>query len=786
MGSAPTPQPRRHFARAQVESSRRAARPLRTGRSGLVRLARLGLTITVLALVGVGAEFWALAGGHEPALSHQYSTPAGALAPGAWSWPTTEGAPIAIRESSYRLSLERKDGIVTVLGPQGASLFSFPLTALIGRARIPEGAHFVATTTGSRLDLYTFSGGGMLLERALVQAHPGYFTLSFEARRGRDRFAAPTFLYNGSRGLPLSFLSHAFSPDPVSPSLQPTPTTYLGVHHPFHTAPFAPPPFQLSFKTGANWTGAGLVQVPDATVMALTRQGGIYVNYPLARLASIRDQGAGGRVAPPAGVPEAPDGGTWLGFPSLVFTFGATPAMTLLSYHLALQQMGEAPLPPGAGHPPRWWSWPMVDTWGQQLVVGAARTSRKYTAAWVEQFVNTWRQRFGVRHFTVILDSQWQARLGFATPSARFGGATGMRQLIERLHAEGLKVVLWWPLWKQQSPTGRRTLLDPTAPAFPKLITSQMNELLGSGPADLGADGLKLDWGFLIPPPTAERISRPQLGIGAALLLRYMRLLSGSAWQANPGALIDASAVAPQFGGTEDTLRLYDAARASTWSYRAAIVSAVDPDRLIDGDGWHLDRSQAVAHTVESAVFGIPAMYYATRWSGGTRIPKSLARALGSVLSLGQQRGQGGAARLEARGRWTYEIGGRVTATTLAGSTALAVYHYSRRGRLTGATVVSALTTRVQIPPLGREVPERAADPGGGPVRYRRLGAVLQFTARAGDRYVVTFGPRARGGNRGRRWDGLSLASRSDRDGSGAVSDRPALWRPWPSPPAQT
>ncbi|MHB1502246.1 MAG: hypothetical protein ACYCYK_14125, partial [Candidatus Dormibacteria bacterium] len=559
-----------------------------------------------------------------------------------------------------------------------------------------------------------------------------------------DHLGRPTFLWNGTTGLPPAFVAHAFSPDPMSPSLLPTPTTFLGVHPPFHTAPFAPPPFELSFRQGEGWSGIGLLQVPDATLMELTPEGGIYLNYPLATLMSIRDQGAGGRVVWPKAVPGEPASGTWLGFPSLVFTFGASPALTLLAYHAALRQMGEAPTAPGLSRPPDWWSWPMVDTWGQQLVVGAARTSPKYTAAWVANFVRQWRRQFGVDHFTVILDAQWQARLGYPTPSARFGGLSGMRHLIQRLHSQGLKVLLWWPLWKQQSVTGRRSLVDPTTTAFPSLISSQMTELVGSGPRDLGANGLKLDWGFLVPSPSLERVSRPQMGLGADLLLRYMTLLSRAAWKANPRALIDGSAVAPQFGGTEDTLRLYDAASASTWSYRAFIVSAVDPGSLIDGDGWHLNQSQAVAHLVQSAVFGTPAMYYATRWSGGDIITRPVARALGSVLALAQQRGRGGQAKLLADGQWTYQIKGRLTASTLDGSHALAVYGYSSSDRLTRATVVSAVTTAVRIASVGRAVPRGVADPGGGRVRYRRQGAILEFAALAGDRYVVSFSTAAR------------------------------------------
>ncbi|MDA8331395.1 MAG: hypothetical protein M0027_09365 [Candidatus Dormibacteraeota bacterium] len=703
------------------------------------RWARVGLLVTLLFAAVLGGEAWAGGQAQQPDLDHQYSSPTLPLAANVWAWPTTPGAPLALREPGYRLGLNRGSGVLSVSAP-GVS-YSFPLVALVGRTQLPTGAHFVATTAGAELDLYIFNRSGRVLERAKVLPRADFFTITFSAEMGPDRFAGATFLSDGRTGLPRSFLTHAFSPDPFSPSLQPTPTTFLGVHHPFHTAPFAPPPFDLEFRSGAGWAGIGLVQVPDATALTLTKDGAISVNYPLSTLASIKDEGNGGRVSPPATVPQGSATGTWLGFPSLVLTFGRTASANLLSYHGALSQMGEAPVASNAGQRPSWWAWPMVDTWGQQLVSHAARTSPAYTARWVANFVNTWKRRFGIEHFTVIIDAQWQARLGYATPSSRFGGVAGMRELIQQLHSQGLKVMLWWPLWKQVSSTGKRSLVDPTATSFRSQIARQMSELLGTGPGDLGANGLKLDWGFLVPPPTAEHLSRPQLGVGAALLLRYMRLLSQSAWRANPAALIDASAVAPQFGGTEDTLRLYDAAQASTWSYRAAIVSAVDPTSLIDGDGWRLDRSQAVAHIVQSAVFGIPAMYYATRWAGGTSISPALARSLGSVLALGQARGDRGRAQLLASGQWTYEVGNRLVAATLDNSRALAVFTYGPQGNLSRATVVSALTSSLQISPIGDAVPTSVEINRGARVHFLRSPDALRFTAQAGQRYVIHFTP---------------------------------------------
>ena len=715
-----------------------SARPSRGARRWQGRRGRLAVAAMLALAIAAGSE-WAIAkpSTQPTAVSSEYTNLATEAVGGTWSWPTgeTNSDPLALRESAYTLELVRTTGMLTVQAPTGT--FSFPLTALVGRATLPQGTYFVATTDGSELSLYAFDRQGLLLEKARRLAHPDFFTIDFSARLGSDPFAGATFFSNGPVGLPQTFLHNAFSPDPVSASLSPTPTTFLGVHAPLPTAPFAPPPFDLQFRTGSGWAGFGLVQVPNATALALTDRGAVSVNYPLSLLAQIKDQGAGGRVSPPAGVPGQPGNGTWLGFPAFVVTVADTTSQGLAAYHDALAHLGEAPVAAPPGRRPAWWSQPMVDTWGQQLVTRASRDSPKFTAAWVRSFVASWRQQFGIDHFTLVIDAQWQAKLGHTTPSSRFGGVAGMRLLIQELHAQGVKVMLWWPLWKNQTVPGRHVPVDPTAPGFQAQISRQMTELLGTGPRDLGADGLKLDWGFLVPPPSQEHLSRPQLGIGAALLLRYMTDLSRAAWKANPGAVVDGSAVAPQFGGTEDTLRLYDAHSASTWSYRAAIVSAVDPLSQIDGDGWALTGPQAVAHIVESVVFGVPAIYYSTEWSGGQPIPRRLARALGALLAIGQERGQGQAAWLPTGG-WTYQVGRQVTARTLANAQGLVIYHYDR-GRCRSATVISAVSTQVSVPNCAGLALRSIVEASTRVSRLDRDRASTSFAVAAGVRYQLTF-----------------------------------------------
>jgi len=76
---------------------------------------------------------------------------------------------------------------------------------------------------------------------------------------------------------------------------------------------------------------------------------------------------------------------------------------------------------------------------------------------------------------------------------------------------------------------------DPTSAQFATTLARQMSTVLGQGKQGLHVDGLKLDWGSLIP--AVSQYSRPQLGVGAAALLRYMRLLAQSPMTVDPVAI---------------------------------------------------------------------------------------------------------------------------------------------------------------------------------------------------------------------------------------------------------
>jgi hypothetical protein len=510
------------------------------------------------------------------------------------------------------------------------------------------------------------------------------------------------FFDDGAGGLDLTEITGGYTPDPTLPALTARPVVGIAGR-----TPFAPPPFHIQLHTVPGWLGIGLVEVPAATSMRLDAGGGVRVDYPPALVGAGSDLGAG----PPV------DG--MVRFPEFAVSFAPDPLSGLRAYHDALSPRGESAAAAPPGSRPGWWSQPMVDTWGEQMATQSARSSPLYTADWVRQFVAEWRRRFGGGAVTVVIDSRWQARIGDPEPDPlRFGGVAGMRRLIDDLHAQGNRVLFWWPVWARnivrvppptnvfRSSAPAEQIVDPTGPRFEQTTRAAMSTLLGSGPGQLDADGLKLDWCYDIPLTLAD----PGLGWGASALYRYMAILHAGAHAVRPDAMVNASAAAPQFAAVADAVRLYDAWSEADWNRRAAVVSAVDPDTLIDGDGYQATAANIVAHAVASTVYGTPAVYFVTRLMDGRPIPPALAEEVGAVVALSPDKGQGRARSL-AGGDWEYVTDSAVRARSFAGGTGLVVWRSAGCG-----TALAGTGGRVALPvswsaglvvrdPNGRAVP---------------------------------------------------------------------------------
>lgn len=624
-----------------------------------------------------------------------------------------------ITEQTYRLLVDQHTGTVQLQTPEGLRVTSFPLSMWAGADSHPAGARIRVRVAGDTVEATTVARGGAVLQRATLTASPQWFTVSYSlARLGADATTPRFFSADGVAGFDASAVRAGFSPDAPADTGWPVLATA-------GRRPLAPAPLQVQLRTANGWVGVGLVHVPDATQLSIDRTGAVSVDYPLHLLQTITDTGAGGWY------------GGMVRFPAFVVTLEPDTTSGLSAYHAAVVAAGAAPA--AAAAQAAWWHLPIVDTWGAQMAAHVARGSAGFTAAWVRSFVAQVQQRYGLTHFTLVIDSRWQQQIGSPTPDpTRFGGVDGMRSLIDDLHAMGLRVMLWWPLWSAGGATGADTTpaavaaIDPTKPGFDATMAAAVTEMLGQGPGDLGADGLKLDWEYAIPPETA----RPEMGIGDAALYHYLDVIHRAAHAVRTDALVEASAASPQFEAVTDSVRLYDAWSERAWDARAGIVAAAEPGVLIDGDGWQTTPADAVSHALSSAVYGVPALYFGGTWANGVPVPEATARLLGDVAALAAVKETGGRVLPLPGGGWELVAQGRALAQTLNGEAAAVIWTHGP-GRAMLGHVVSSIGGLVSIP-MPRTGAVTVAAAGGRSVRVQWVGNRIRLALAPHSLYTIT------------------------------------------------
>jgi len=682
---------------------------------------------TFAVVVALGCMAGAVTAAH-PESTALTATPTEERLAGYDVTPTVGAAPLHIVEPGYAVWAEPHSAVVTLATASGRVYTSMPLTAMAGREELPAAASAETTLQNGVLTTRILDGTGDVLSMASLAPSANSFTVSFAAPVASAPAGDTVFFADGHRGLGMSSIEDGFTPDPRGPASSPAPEVST-----VSRSPFAPPPFQLQLRTAQGWLGIGLVQVPSASTMRLARGGALSIDYPLT---------LGGGAAPDVGNGPPRDG--LVQFPQFVVSFAGDPQGGLRAYHDALAALHAVNPASPPGSRPEWWSEPIVDTWGEQMALKAQRGSALFNADWVRGFAADWKARYHIEHFTLVIDSRWQERIGEAMPDPlRFGGLGGMRKLIDELHAQGLHVLLWWPMWargvitipmsaKQARLAPASGIVDPTSPQFASQMSNTVTQLLGTGGDDLAADGLKLDWQYDIP----ETLANPADAWGALALYRYMDAIHTQAHALRGDAMIDASAAAPQFAAVADTVRLYDAWTAAEWDRRAAIVAAVDPDVLIDGDGWQADPVSIIPHTVSSTVYGTPALYFSKTMMGRIPVATTLSDELGAVLSLSAIKGQGRPVPL-ADGEWQYQVGQVVTAQTFNHDHGVVV-----RAPVCGATwkgsVASTVAGRMTVPLTGKRF-VGATDAAGHRVAATVVAHGVVLTLRAGDVYQLSF-----------------------------------------------
>jgi hypothetical protein len=277
---------------------------------------------------------------------------------------------------------------------------------------------------------------------------------------------------------------------------------------------------------------------------------------------------------------------------------------------------------------PAWWREPMFCGWGAQCYIASrngARAGDLATQASYDAFLDELERR-GVVPGTIVIDDKWQAGYGANRPDqAKW---PDLRGWIERRHARGQHVLLWWKAWDAEglppelcmrAQDGTPLVFDPTNPAAREALQESVAFMMS--PDGLDADGLKVD--FTARTPSGRAVVTAGPGWGIALLHDLLSVVYAEAKHAKHDALVITHTPHPSFVDVTDMIRLNDMLRIDDpgprpavvpqMRYRAAVARAACPELLIDTDDWCItDLATWREYLDAKTELGVPALYYTT------------------------------------------------------------------------------------------------------------------------------------------------------------------------------
>ena len=305
-----------------------------------------------------------------------------------------------------------------------------------------------------------------------------------------------------------------------------------------------------------------------------------------------------------------------------------------------------------------WWERPIVCGWGHQSYQGdlfRIRSSPERppdNAVYTLCTQATYRdivERLDDRNIswgTLVIDARWFLAGGLKNVDT--GRWPDLRGFVDAQHRQGRKVLLWWGPWdpdgvpeaeciryqpeagltRENRPgrmakfgtpqPGRKLAIDITLPQVRRRVREQVRLLLSSDGFD--ADGLKLD--HVSAAPGVYGMAFPE-GSGRLFGIEATRsclaLIYEAAKEAKPDALVIGQSPTPYLADVQDMLRLGDIysvradSVAAVMAFRASMARQVDPDWLIDTDGWPLPSLAAMREYIDmQPSLGVPSLYYVT------------------------------------------------------------------------------------------------------------------------------------------------------------------------------
>lgn len=542
---------------------------------------------------------------------------------------------ITVRGRRYVLLLDKITALVTLSNRQGVLYSSFPLAVHFNGSGTEAVAGGQYEWKVKQKTIYlAMSHQGRLLVQANLSCQDDAVTIQLDSKIPSLASQGAFLLRRGQQGFDTAQWEQYFSPEPDD-YFSANPAVDVRIDRDQQWA-FAPAPLNLSFKTPAGWFSIGLAELPDASIFAF-KENALWLDVPWRKL------------------PLSPD--QFYSFPALIFTFNESPWQAVADFAGCLHQSRKSSERQNRrSSTPAWWRQPLVSTWGEQTIQELEYNHARFNTEWVRDYVQQQMAALQCSTFTLIIADNWSRAYGDPHPAERF---RNLRALIDGYHDQGLKVILFWKAWKVEAnsiATNFNVLdgeyVDATHSRFESYVDSCCQILFGKGPDALNADGLKMDYLFLVRDPATAKYADPTRGVGFREVYRYLETFYRLAKKYQPEALIIGSAIDPHFREIQDMVRVHDDwDHKTTREKRARIITQALPGMLIDGDAADMSATIIGYHYITSAIYGVPCIQYLSRLVNG-EIDPATRLMLVQLLRLYQQAPASGQLNFVDYGQW--------------------------------------------------------------------------------------------------------------------------------------
>lgn len=272
-----------------------------------------------------------------------------------------------------------------------------------------------------------------------------------------------------------------------------------------------------------------------------------------------------------------------------------------------------------------WWSRPILTPCSDLITLVRGY---KFNYKTINEFVTFIEGKTGIDNFNVAIDGYWFEKVGEYKEinSTIFESVEKLREFIDCLHLRNHKVLLWFSQFRNDKcdpasiiKSDYKNIFDYTNAYTRDYIKELLRFMISSEDGCLNADGIKLDFSFLLPDMEQLELEDTSWGFGDEYRGKVNEFLLDTIMNIKADAYISDTTAEPSTA--LEVVRLNDdwGETISSWLERGRKAVSVK-HAIIDTDGYEMSQYKYEEYAFVAPVMGMPNFYCVHEYFGNEEL----------------------------------------------------------------------------------------------------------------------------------------------------------------------